>query len=63
MSKIAMAQATDKETRAMAENDIATQDKHIADLQSWLPTNGKSMCSLSSRRMMARSASEFGRGR
>ena len=41
MSKIAVAQATDKETRAMAEKDIAMQDKNIAGLQSWLKRHGK----------------------
>lgn len=41
MSKIAVAQATDKETRAMAEKDIAMQDKDIAGLQSWLKRHGK----------------------
>ena len=41
MSKIAVVQAKDKETRAMAEKDIAMQDKDIAGLQSWLKRHGK----------------------
>lgn len=41
MSKIAAAQATDKETRAMAKKAIAMQEKDVASLQSWLKRHGK----------------------
>lgn len=41
MSKIAVDRAKDKETRTMAQNDIAMQDKDIAGLQSWLKRHGK----------------------
>ena len=41
MSKIAVAQAEDKDVRAMAQKDIAMQEKDIATLQSWLKRTGK----------------------
>ena len=41
MSKIAVVQAKDKETRTMAEKAIAMQDKDIVGLQSWLKRHGK----------------------
>lgn len=40
MSKIAVAQADDKEARAMAQKDITMQEKDIASLQSWLKRHG-----------------------
>lgn len=40
MSKIAVAQANDKEARTMAQKDITMQDKDIASLQSWLKRHG-----------------------
>jgi uncharacterized protein (DUF305 family) len=42
MSRIAVERAKDKETRTLAQNDIAMQDKDIAGLQSWLKRHGKS---------------------
>ncbi len=41
MSKIALANAKDKEVRTMAQKDIATQEKDVATLQSWLQRHGK----------------------
>jgi len=41
MSKIAVAQASDKDVRAMAQKDIAMQEKDVASLQSWLKRHGK----------------------
>lgn len=41
MSKIAVAQANDKEARTMAQKDIAMQEKDIASLQSWLKRHGQ----------------------
>lgn len=41
MSKIALTQAKDKDVRAMAQQDIAIQEKDIASLQSWLKQHGK----------------------
>lgn len=41
MSKIAVAQARDKDVRAMAQKDIAMQEKDIASLQSGLKRHGK----------------------
>lgn len=41
MAKIAVAQAKDKELRAMAENAIIMQEKDVASLQSWLKRHGK----------------------
>ena len=41
MSKIAVAQARDKETRDMASKTMAMQNKEIAELQSWLKRHGK----------------------
>jgi len=40
MSKIAVAQANDKEARAMAQKAITMQEKDIASLQSWLKRHG-----------------------
>ncbi|OYY75611.1 MAG: hypothetical protein B7Y43_18880 [Sphingomonas sp. 28-62-20] len=40
MSKIAVAQANDKEARALAQKDITMQEKDIASLQSWLKRHG-----------------------
>ena len=40
MSKIAVTQAKDKEVRAMAQKDIAMQEKDVASLQSWLKRHG-----------------------
>jgi len=42
MSKIAVAKASDKDTREMAQKSIAMQEKDVADLQSWLKRHGKS---------------------
>ena len=41
MSKIAVAQARDKETRDMASKTMAMQNKEIAELQGWLKRHGK----------------------
>jgi uncharacterized protein (DUF305 family) len=41
MSKIAVAKATDKDVRAMAQKDIAMQETDVASLQSWLKRHGK----------------------
>ena len=41
MSKIAMAEARDKEVRTMAQNDVTMQEKDVASLQSWLKRHGK----------------------
>jgi len=41
MAKIAVAQAKDKEIRAMAEKVITMQEKDVASLQSWLKRHGK----------------------
>ncbi len=40
MSKIAVAQAKDKEARALAQKDINMQKRDIASLQSWLKRHG-----------------------
>ncbi|WP_353226671.1 DUF305 domain-containing protein [Novosphingobium sp.] len=40
MSKIAVAQANDKEARTMAQKDITMQEKDIVSLQSWLKRHG-----------------------
>ena len=41
MAKIVVAQAKDKELRAMAEKVITMQKKDVASLQSWLKRHGK----------------------
>lgn len=41
MSKIAVAQANDKEARAMAQKDITMQEQDIVSLQSWLKRHGQ----------------------
>ena len=41
MSKIAVAQASDKEVRAMAQKVVTMQEEEVAILQSWLKRNGK----------------------
>ena len=41
MSRIAVAQAKDKETRDMATKTMAMQNKEIAELQGWLKRHGK----------------------
>lgn len=41
MSKIAVAQAGDKDVRTMAQRNITMQEKDVADLQSWLKQHGK----------------------
>ncbi|MBC7504206.1 MAG: DUF305 domain-containing protein [Sandarakinorhabdus sp.] len=41
MSQIAVAQATEKDVRAMAQRDIAMQEKDVTRLQSWLKRHGK----------------------
>lgn len=41
MSKIAVAQAKDKETRDIASRTMAMQSKDIAELQRWLKRHGK----------------------
>jgi len=41
MAKIAVAQAKDKEIRAMAEEVITMQEQDVASLQSWLKRHGK----------------------
>lgn len=41
MSNIAVAQAADKEVRAMAQKVVTMQEKEVASLQSWLKRNGK----------------------
>lgn len=41
MSRIAVAQAKDKEARSMAQKTIAMQEKEIAELQGWLKRHGK----------------------
>jgi uncharacterized protein (DUF305 family) len=41
MSKIAVAQASDKEVRTMAQKVVTMQEKEVASLQSWLKRNGK----------------------
>lgn len=42
MSKIAVAKAGDKETRDMAQNTVAMQEKDVAELEAWLKRHGKS---------------------
>lgn len=41
MSKIAMAEAKDAETRQMAEKIVTAQTLEIADMQSWLKRHGR----------------------
>ena len=41
MSKIAVAQASDKEVRSMAQKVVTMQEKEVASLQSWLKRHGK----------------------
>ena len=41
MSKIAVAQASDKDVRTMAQNVVTMQEKEVASFQSWLKRNGK----------------------
>ena len=40
-SKIAVAQASDKDVRTMAQKVVTMQEKEVASLQSWLKRNGK----------------------
>ena len=40
MSKIAVAQAKDKDVRALAQQDITLQERDIASLRSWLKQHG-----------------------
>ena len=42
MSKIALAEIKESETRKTAQKVIAAQTREIADLQSWLKRHGKS---------------------
>ena len=41
MSKIAVAQASDKEVQTMAQKVVTMQEREVASLQSWLKRNGK----------------------
>lgn len=41
MSRIAIAKASDAETRQMARMNIAMQEKDIAKMQAWLKRHGK----------------------
>ena len=41
MSKIAVAQASNKDVRTMAQKVVTMQEKEVASLQSWLKRNGK----------------------
>lgn len=41
MSKIAVAQASDKDVRTMAQKVVTMQEKEVASFQSWLKRNGK----------------------
>jgi len=41
MSKIALAEAKDKDVRTMAQKQIAMQERDIASFQSWLKRHGK----------------------
>lgn len=41
MSKIAVTQTADKESRTMAQKVVTMQEKEIASLQSWLKRHGK----------------------
>ena len=41
MSRVALAQASDAETKRMAQMTIDMQEKDIAELQGWLRSHGK----------------------
>jgi uncharacterized protein (DUF305 family) len=41
MSKIAVAQASDKDVRTMAQKVVTMQEMEVASFQSWLKRNGK----------------------
>ena len=41
MSKIAVAQASNKDVRTMAQKVVTMQEKEVASFQSWLKRNGK----------------------
>jgi uncharacterized protein (DUF305 family) len=41
MSKIAVAQASDKDVSTMAQKVVTMQEKEVASFQSWLKRNGK----------------------
>ena len=41
MSRVALREAKDAETRRMAQRTIAMQEKDIAELQGWLRKHGK----------------------
>ena len=41
MSRIAVAQSNDKETRTMAQKVVTMQEKEVVSLQSWLRRHGK----------------------
>lgn len=41
MSKIAVAKASDKEVRSMAQKVVTMQEQEVASLQSWLKRHGK----------------------
>lgn len=41
MSRIAVAQAADKELRTMAQKIVIMQEKEVASLQSWLKRHGE----------------------
>ena len=41
MSRVALAQATDADTRRMAQMTIDMQEKDIGELQGWLGSHGK----------------------
>ncbi len=41
MSKIAVAQASEKDVRTMAQKVVTMQEKEVAGFQSWLKRNGK----------------------
>ena len=40
-SSSALAQASDKEVRTMAQKVVTMQEREVASLQSWLKRNGK----------------------
>ena len=41
MSRVALAQATDPQTRRMAQMTITTQGREITQMQAWLRSHGK----------------------
>ncbi len=41
MSRVALAQATDPQTRRMAQRTITTQGREITQMQAWLRSHGK----------------------